>query len=72
MTTTGVAIAAAISPYRQARDEQRQLVEANGALFCEVYLECPLGVLIARDIKGLYTRLRLITVRPLKRQKCSE
>ena len=51
-----VAIAAAISPYRQARDEQRQLVEADGALFCEVYLECPLDVLVARDVKGLYRK----------------
>ena len=25
-------------------------------LFCEVYLECPLDMLVARDVKGLYRK----------------
>jgi sulfate adenylyltransferase/3'-phosphoadenosine 5'-phosphosulfate synthase len=46
------AIAAAISPYRAARDEQRATI----GRFCEVYCECPLDVLKRRDPKGLYAR----------------
>jgi adenylyl-sulfate kinase len=45
-----IAIGAAISPYRAIRDEIRSRVPN----FVEVYVECPLDVLIARDAKGLY------------------
>ena len=45
-----IAVAAAISPYRSVRDEVRQ----RTANFVEVYVECPLDVVIARDVKGLY------------------
>src|SRR6516225_10467016 len=45
-----IAIAAAISPYRSLRDE----VRAGIANFVEVYVECPMSVLIERDVKGLY------------------
>jgi len=48
----GVAITAAISPYRQARDEARQQIGA----FVEVYVRCPLDELVRRDVKGLYAR----------------
>jgi adenylyl-sulfate kinase len=51
-----VAIAAAISPYRAVREEQRELALADGAGFCEVYMSCPLDVLVERDVKGLYRR----------------
>jgi adenylyl-sulfate kinase len=47
-----VAIAAAISPYRAVRDEVRAMVGD----FVEVYVECPLPVLIERDTKGLYKK----------------
>ena len=47
-----VAIAAAISPYRQARDEVRGLIGD----FVEVYVKCPLEVLSQRDVKGLYRK----------------
>jgi adenylyl-sulfate kinase len=47
-----IAIGAAISPYRAIRDEIRSRVPN----FVEVYVECPLDVLIARDAKGLYTK----------------
>ncbi|MGA9625346.1 MAG: adenylyl-sulfate kinase [Bryobacteraceae bacterium] len=40
-----IAIGAAISPYRVIRDEIRSQVPD----FVEVYAECPLDVLIARD-----------------------
>jgi adenylyl-sulfate kinase len=47
-----VAIAATISPYRAARAE----IRARIPNFVEVYMECPLEVLIARDVKGLYKK----------------
>jgi adenylyl-sulfate kinase len=46
------AIAAAISPYRAARDEVRHTVEQ----FVEVYTDCPIAVLAERDPKGLYKK----------------
>jgi adenylyl-sulfate kinase len=48
-----VAIAAAISPYRDVRDEVR---DSHEAPFVEVFVECPLDELIRRDAKGLYAR----------------
>ncbi len=48
----GCAITAAISPYREIRDEQRRSI----GRFCEVYCECPVEVLARRDTKGLYAR----------------
>jgi adenylylsulfate kinase len=48
-----VAISAAISPYRDVRDEVRR---EHDAPFVEVYLECPIDELIKRDRKGLYQR----------------
>lgn len=47
-----IAIAAAISPYREVRDE----VRAKIANFVEVYVECPIAVLAERDVKGLYKK----------------
>jgi adenylyl-sulfate kinase len=51
-----IAVTALISPYRALRAEQRAAVEADGAAFVEVYVECPLDVLAERDVKGLYKR----------------
>ena len=48
----GCAITAAISPYREVREEQRRSI----GRFFEVYCECPIDVLAARDAKGLYAR----------------
>jgi adenylyl-sulfate kinase len=51
----GVAtITAAISPYQRSRDEARRVI----GRFVEVYVECPLEVCEARDVKGLYKRAR--------------
>jgi len=47
-----VAIAAAISPYRDVRDEVRRDI----GTFVEVYVKCPIDVLAERDVKGLYKR----------------
>src|SRR6266478_5922988 len=51
-----VAISAAISPYREVRDEVRRLVEQDGAEFIEVFVKCPISVLAERDVKGLYKK----------------
>jgi ATP sulfurylase/adenylyl-sulfate kinase len=48
----GVAITAAISPYRAIRDEAR----AQIGPFVEVFVRCPLDVLVQRDTKGLYAK----------------
>ena len=47
-----IAIVAAISPYRAVRDEVRALIPN----FVEVYVECPLEILVDRDVKGLYKK----------------
>jgi adenylyl-sulfate kinase len=49
-----VAIVAAISPYRAIRDEIRM----NSEHFIEVYVDTPLEVCEARDVKGLYAKAR--------------
>jgi adenylyl-sulfate kinase len=51
-----VAITAAISPYRDVRDEVRGKVERHGAGFVEVHVDCPVEVLAERDVKGLYKK----------------
>ncbi len=53
LSRNGVAaVAAAISPYRAIRDENRGLI----GNFVEVFCRCPLDVLIERDVKGLYKK----------------
>jgi adenylyl-sulfate kinase len=49
------AITAAISPYREIRDEIRK---KGRAAFVEVYVHCPLEVAEERDTKGLYKKAR--------------
>ncbi|NMB99844.1 MAG: adenylyl-sulfate kinase [Thermoanaerobaculaceae bacterium] len=49
------AITAAISPYREIRDEVRKSVEERAA-FVEVYCECSIEKLTERDVKGLYKK----------------
>jgi adenylyl-sulfate kinase len=47
-----IAIVAAISPYRTGRDRLRQRITN----FVEIYMQCPVEVLIQRDVKGLYKK----------------
>ncbi|MEH2128222.1 adenylyl-sulfate kinase [Nostoc sp.] len=49
-----VAIVAAISPYREIRDELRQTTTN----FVEVYIQAPLAVCESRDVKGLYAKAK--------------
>jgi len=53
LTRNGVAnIAAAISPYREAREYARKEIRD----FIEVYVKCSLETCIQRDVKGLYKK----------------
>jgi len=57
LSRNGVAvITAAISPYRDIRNEVRQSIEDDGSQFIEVYVKCPIDVLAQRDVKGLYKK----------------
>jgi adenylylsulfate kinase len=49
-------LSAAISPYREIRDEMRRAIENDGAAFIEVFVKCPIVVLASRDVKGLYKK----------------
>lgn len=51
-----VVITAFISPFRADRDRVRKLVEPGE--FFEVFVDCPLEVCEARDVKGLYKKAR--------------
>ncbi len=51
----GVVICAAISPYRETREEARKMVGEN---FIEIYMDTPLEVCEQRDVKGLYAKAR--------------
>jgi len=48
----GIAITAAISPYREVRNEMR----GQTPNFVEVFVRCPLDTLVERDTKGLYRK----------------
>src|ERR1700676_707491 len=47
-----IAISAAISPYREIRDEVRAMHDN----FFEVFVQCPVPTLAERDVKGLYKK----------------
>ncbi len=53
LTRNGVwAISAAISPYRNVRDDNRKLI----GNFIEIYVQCSIEKLAERDVKGLYKK----------------
>ncbi len=47
-----ITVVAAISPYREVREDLKRRITN----FIEVFVECPLEVLVSRDVKGLYAR----------------
>ncbi len=53
----GVAICAAVSPYRATRSEVRSMVGEDR--FVEVFVDTPLEVCEQRDVKGMYVKARL-------------
>jgi sulfate adenylyltransferase len=52
----GTVVCAAISPYRAARNQNRQVV--GDERFIEVFVDTPLEVCEDRDVKGMYARAR--------------
>ncbi len=52
----GVAVCAAVSPYRATRNDVRNMVGSEN--FIEVYVNTPLEVCEERDVKGLYAKAR--------------
>ncbi len=52
----GIAVCAAVSPYRATRNEVRTMV--GGDNYIEVFVDTPLEVCEERDTKGLYARAR--------------
>jgi sulfate adenylyltransferase len=59
----GLVLAALVSPYRVTRDEVRGLITGLGGTFVEVFVDTPLSVVEARDVKGWYARARTGEVR---------
>ncbi len=52
----GIAICAAVSPYRATRNDVRAMV--GGDQFIEVFVDTPLDVCEQRDVKGMYAKAR--------------
>ena len=52
----GIAICAAVSPYRATRNEVRSMMDAGE--YVEVFVDTPLEVCEQRDIKGMYAKAR--------------
>jgi sulfate adenylyltransferase len=52
----GVAVCAAVSPYRQTRNEVRQMFRAG--CYVEIFVDTPLEICEQRDPKGMYARAR--------------
>lgn len=52
----GIAICAAVSPYRATRNEVRNMVGSEN--YIEIFVDTPLEVCEQRDTKGLYARAR--------------
>jgi adenylylsulfate kinase len=56
LTRHGAAvIVSAISPYREARDKAREMVEQHGT-FVEVFVDASVEECARRDVKGLYEK----------------
>ena len=47
-------VTAAISPYAEARQQERDLADKLGIAFVEVFAKSSLEALVLRDVKGLY------------------
>ena len=52
----GVAVCAAVSPYRATRNSVRAMVGADR--FLEIFVDTPLDVCESRDVKGMYAQAR--------------
>jgi sulfate adenylyltransferase len=52
----GTVMCAAVSPYRSTRDAVRSLMDEDQ--FIEIFVDTPLDVCEARDVKGMYAKAR--------------
>lgn len=57
----GFVIVSLVSPYKEARDWCRDLIEDRGH-FVEVYMDVPLATCEERDVKGMYKKAREGTI----------
>ena len=53
-----VAVVPVISPYRAGREHARRIHDVAGLPFVEVFVDTPIEVCEARDVKGLYAKAR--------------
>lgn len=53
----GIAICAAIAPYSESRNKNRQLIQSNSN-YIEIFVDTPIKVCEKRDTKGLYGKAR--------------
>lgn len=53
-----IALSSFISPYREDRDQVRELHESAGLAFIEIFVDCSLAEAEKRDPKGLYAKAR--------------
>ncbi len=53
-------LVAAISPYREVREEVGRMIENAGGKgrFIEIFVDCPVEICEKRDVKGLYAKAR--------------
>ncbi len=49
-----ISVVAAIAPYREAREQNRELL----GNYIEIFCDCPLDILVKRDPKGLYAKAK--------------
>ncbi len=54
----GIVIVAAIAPYREARNKNRELISKYGT-YVEVFVDTSIKECVSRDVKGLYTKARI-------------
>ncbi|WP_158683862.1 adenylyl-sulfate kinase [Pseudomonas sp. LH1G9] len=57
----GIVLCAIIAPYADSRAEMRNTILEHGC-FLEVYVNTPISVCEARDVKGLYAKARAGTI----------
>ncbi len=57
----GIAICAAVSPYRSTRGEVRAMFSAGQ--FIEIFVDTPIEVCEQRDVKGMYAKVRAGEIR---------
>lgn len=54
----GIAVCAAIAPFKKSRNAARDIVEENKGNFIEIYIDADLEICENRDRKGLYKKAR--------------